>query len=66
VVPTSWLRKPNSDTAILYWAEKYISEEYRAVGVAEIGMTTNYRWEDDASGYIARSKYSMYLYKRRF
>ena len=66
VVPTSWLRKPNSDTAILYWTEKYISEEYRAVGVAEIGMTTNYRWEGDASGYIARSKYSMYLYKRRF
>ena len=65
VVPTSWLRTQKSDSAILYWAEKYISEEYQAVGVAEIGMTTTYRWEHEAEGYNARSKYSMYLYRRK-
>jgi general stress protein CsbA len=65
VVPTSWLRKPNSDPAIMLWAEKYIGDRYRSVGVAEIGWSTRYRWDQQAEGYSAQSKYSVYLYKRR-
>jgi 4-amino-4-deoxy-L-arabinose transferase-like glycosyltransferase len=65
MIPGSWLRKTNSDTTILYWADKYIGEEYRIVGVVEIGAATNYRWDQDAVGYVPRSKYSVYLYKRR-
>jgi general stress protein CsbA len=64
-VPTSWLRKPNSDPNILLWSEKYIGDHYRSVGVAEIGWTTTYRWDQEAEGYTARSRYSVYLYKRR-
>jgi 4-amino-4-deoxy-L-arabinose transferase-like glycosyltransferase len=65
MIPGSWLRKTNSDTTILYWADKYIGEEYRIVGVVEIGAATNYRWDQDAVGYVPRSKYSVYLYKRK-
>jgi len=65
MVPASWLRKTNSDTAILYWAEKYIRDDYRLVGVADIGVTTTYHWDDAAEGYRPLSKYSVYLYKRK-
>jgi len=65
MVPGSWLRKPNSDTSILLWEDKYIGEEYRIVGIADMGTETTYRWDEEAEGYRARSKYSMYLYKRR-
>jgi 4-amino-4-deoxy-L-arabinose transferase-like glycosyltransferase len=65
MVPASWLRKTNSDTAILYWAEKYIRDDYRLVGVADIAMTTTYHWDDRAEGYRTLSKYSVYLYKRK-
>jgi hypothetical protein len=65
LVPTSWLRQRNSDAAILEWGEKYIGENYRVVGAAEIGLETNYRWDQDAVGFTSHSKYSMYLYKRK-
>jgi hypothetical protein len=65
MVPASWLRKTNSDTTILYWAEKYIGEEYQAVGVADIGMTTTYRWGKEAEGYRSPARYSVYLYKKK-
>jgi 4-amino-4-deoxy-L-arabinose transferase-like glycosyltransferase len=65
MVPASWLRKTNSDTAILYWAEKYIRDDYRLVGIADIGMTTTYHWDDAAEGYRPLSKYSVYLYRRK-
>jgi 4-amino-4-deoxy-L-arabinose transferase-like glycosyltransferase len=65
MVPASWLRKANSDTAILYWAEKYIADNYRIVGVADIAMETTYRWDNSAEGYRPLSKYSVYLYRRK-
>jgi len=65
MVPASWLLKKNSDTRILEWGEKYLSDEYRVVGVAEIGYQTKYHWDQDAIGFTARSRYSMYLYKRK-
>lgn len=65
VIPASWLRKPNSDTAILFWAEKYINEGYRIVGIADVGTATTYHWDEDAEGYRPISKYSAYVYKRK-
>jgi 4-amino-4-deoxy-L-arabinose transferase-like glycosyltransferase len=65
MVPASWLRKANSDTAILYWAERYISDEYRLVGVADVATETTYHWDNAAEGYRPLSKYSVYLYKRK-
>lgn len=65
MIPGSWLRKPNSDTNILVWANKFVSEEYRLVGIAEMGETTTYRWDEDTVGYTPRSKYDVYLYKRK-
>jgi hypothetical protein len=65
MIPGSWLRKPNSDTTILLWADRYISDHYRIVGVADVGTATTYRWDTAAEGYRPLSKYSMYLYKRK-
>jgi hypothetical protein len=65
MIPGSWLRKTNSDTTILVWANKYTGEEYRLVGIAEMGEATTYRWGNDAAGYVPRSKYGVYLYKRK-
>jgi hypothetical protein len=65
LVFTSWLRKANSDPAIFLWAEKYVGEQYRVVGVADIAMVTTYLWDQKAEGYVPRSKYSMYLYQRK-
>jgi hypothetical protein len=65
LVAQSWLRRPGSDTAILSWAQKYIAEHYRVVGVADIALTTTYRWDEQAEGYAPRSNYSMILYKRK-
>jgi hypothetical protein len=65
LVAQSWLQRPGSDTAILAWAQKYIAEHYRVVGVADIALATTYRWDEQAEGYIPRSNYSMILYKRK-
>jgi len=65
MIPGSWLRKANSDTNILVWANKYAGEEYRLVGIAEMGETTRYKWNEDVVGYTPRSKYGVFLYKRR-
>ena len=65
MVPGSWLRKPNSDTGILYWAGKYIRDNYRTVGVAEIGPITTYRWDAQAEGYQSPGRYGVYVYKRK-
>jgi len=64
-VPWSWMRKKNSDVTVLLWAEKYISENYRIVGLAEIGSTTTYRWDEQAEGYRPSSRYNVYVYKRK-
>jgi hypothetical protein len=65
MVPASWLRKTNSDATILYWAEKYITDNYRLVGAADVGTETAYYWDKAAQGYTPLSKYSVYLYKRK-
>lgn len=65
LVPASWLRKPNSDLRILEWGDKYLDDNYRLVGVADINYQTTYKWDLDAVGYAPRSRYSMYLYKRK-
>jgi len=65
MVPASWLRKTNSDATILYWAEKYISDNYRLVGAADVATETAYYWDKAAQGYRPLSKYSVYLYKRK-
>jgi hypothetical protein len=65
LVAQSWLRRPGSDTAILAWAQKYIADHYRVVGVADIALATTYRWDEQAAGYVPRSNYSMILYKRK-
>jgi hypothetical protein len=65
MVPASWMRNPKSDPAILYWARQYVRDHYRLVGVADIELKTTYHWDDAAEDYHPRSKYSMFLYKRK-
>jgi len=57
----------NSDTAILDWADRYIRENYRRVGIAEILSedVTAYYWDDEAAGHALRSPFYVLLLERR-
>lgn len=64
-VAASWLRKDQSDTTVIAWGDQYIAEKYQVVGVADIGWDTAYQWGPSAQGYAPKSRYSMWLYKRK-
>jgi hypothetical protein len=65
-VETSWLARPESDMTILEWSRRHVSDHYDLVGVADIAPDgTEYRWEEDAAGYEARSPEVMYVFRKR-
>jgi dolichyl-phosphate-mannose-protein mannosyltransferase len=62
--PLSWLRRPNSDTAILVWLQKYVQTGFQLVGVADMmEKGTEYHWADAAS-YPARSPLKIFVFDR--
>jgi hypothetical protein len=65
-VTYSWLRRPESDQAILRWMNAYMSRHYEVVGVADIlsEASTEYVWGEAARRYTARSPYAVYLLRR--
>ena len=65
---TSWLIRPDSDTTILNWANRYAAENFELVGIADqIGSAhTMFLWGKDAVQYSPQSNSIIYLFKRRF
>jgi hypothetical protein len=62
--PLSWLLRPNSDTAILLWAEKYVRNGYQIAGIVDmLADGSQYHWED-AKSYAARSPYRIFVFER--
>jgi hypothetical protein len=51
-ISTSWLVRPNSDTHILDWMERYVTDYYYHVGLIDIlpAGRTEYKWDADAAG----------------
>jgi hypothetical protein len=48
-IPTSWLRKPNSDSTIFKWAGSYLKENYRVIGFFEPASKNIYKsyWNEE-------------------
>lgn len=64
-VPTSWLRKKNSDMTILEWVQTYLDANYRVVGIVDI-FNYNYsaHWDEDARSYRPVSDTNVYVLER--
>jgi hypothetical protein len=65
-VPTSWLRRANSDMAIFKWAEMYFSTNYRVAGFVDIIPGGHYqaRWDDEARRFSPKSQFNVYVLER--
>lgn len=65
-VATSWLRSPDSDTAVLKWWNEYAAANYELTGVADIfPQGTTYKWDGEAAAYRPRSEANVLVYRRR-
>lgn len=64
-VEPSWVVRPESDTRIFAWAQKYLPTYYVLDGIADILQTTEYRWGDEARAYHPTSPYTVEVFKRR-
>jgi 4-amino-4-deoxy-L-arabinose transferase-like glycosyltransferase len=64
---TSWLIRPDSDTTVLDWANRYAAEKFDLVGIVDqIGSgSTIYLWGNDAVQYAPRSGSVIYLFKKK-
>jgi hypothetical protein len=65
-VPTSWLRRSDSNTEIFRWAEIYLRMKYRIAGFVDIfpeGRSKAY-WNDEARGNRPRSQFNVYVLER--
>lgn len=62
----SLLIQPNADRYVFDWANKYLTENYHVVGVADMvdGLQTNYVWKDALAGFQPRGQYVIYTYER--
>jgi hypothetical protein len=66
-VPTSWLRRPDSNTTIFKWAEIYLSTKYRSAGFVDIfseGRSKAY-WDDEARRNRPTSRFNVYVLERK-
>jgi 4-amino-4-deoxy-L-arabinose transferase and related glycosyltransferases of PMT family len=62
----SWLRRSRSDDLIFRWADTYIREHYRLVGIADGGRNHDiYRWGTDTLTYRPRRPEVLVVYRRR-
>lgn len=65
-IPTSWLAR-NPGEYIFTWADRYAHKCYDLAGVAEIFSSSEsvFRWDADAAGYVPRSKFLVYTFRRK-
>lgn len=65
-IPTSWLRRTNSDPAIFHWADKYFLTNYRVAGFVDIypdGRSEAY-WDDVARNTRSQSRFNVQVLER--
>jgi 4-amino-4-deoxy-L-arabinose transferase-like glycosyltransferase len=58
--------QPNTDKYIFEWANKYITEGYHLVGLADMvdGLPTNYVWKEALAGYQPKGQNIIYVYEK--
>ena len=66
-VPYSWLLRPNSDTTIFKWAQRYLNSNYHTVGLVDMLTDGSYQayWDDDPRINRPPSEFNVYVLKRR-
>jgi 4-amino-4-deoxy-L-arabinose transferase-like glycosyltransferase len=64
----SWMARQESDLAIVDWANRFVKEKYRLVGIAEVpeddGPSALF-WDDALRTYRQRSRNRMLVYRRK-
>ena len=62
----SWLLRPNSDTTIFKWAQRYFDLNYRIVGLVEINPNGHSKayWDDEARRNKPMSRFNLYVLER--
>ncbi len=66
-VITSWLPGPDSDLAVLKWAEKFVKENYIVVGVIDAVSADSYKtyWDEETMGKEPLSPNYLFVVKRK-
>ncbi|MEZ4909903.1 MAG: glycosyltransferase family 39 protein [Saprospiraceae bacterium] len=61
----SWLRRPDSPTQLMDWAQDYISKYYTMVGIADVVREgTKYYWDKDVIGKQPEGEQHIIVFKR--
>lgn len=64
-IRTSWLIYNDIPMEIFSWFDEYV-KQYEKIGVVDISHdTTIYKWHDEVSGYVPRSKATLNIYLRK-
>lgn len=66
-IQASWLFRTDSDRSIFKWFNNYERQHYDRVGVIDIlsHTETQYKWDEDSYGYYPRSRYWLYVFRRK-
>ncbi len=66
-VPTSWLRRADSDLTILDWSVRYCRDQMQLDAVVELlgGDPTAQHWNLNGTGIVPRTRYLLEVYKRK-
>ena len=65
-IPTSWLRRPDSNPGIFSWADKYLGSNYRIAGLIDIypdGHSEAF-WDEAARNTRSRSPFNIQVLER--
>jgi len=66
-VDSSWLAEPDSNHFIYHWAARYVEDNYRPVGLADIvsPTRTDYQWGNQVAWAHPRSPQYVWIFQRR-
>ncbi|PBQ33952.1 hypothetical protein CNR22_19945 [Sphingobacteriaceae bacterium] len=58
--------QPNTDKYIFDWVNKYVAENYKIIGVADMvdGQQTTYAWKEQLNGFQPKGQNVIYIYER--
>lgn len=58
--------QPNTDTYVFEWANKYITDRYHLIGIADMqnGLETNYVWKEALANYRPQGQNVIYIYEK--
>jgi len=66
-IPTSWLVRQQSSRQIFDWYDQYRQKYYDIIGIVDIISPENtiYCWEEEILNYTIKSRYKIFIFKRK-